>query len=380
MPLFRGIHKSAESPELLLKILTTALNVTPGRGLLISRNLLHPSHKDIEGVFGVNALMAVNKEACRILGRTEAELSHTSWEDFTHPEDLGKDLAELKRVCHKKSADDSYTIPKRYKHPMGHWVSCQLYVHVVREELTDEVTHLIAFIWEIEDSNMATTLKVEYDQKFELLHSEVRQLLSKLDDKVDIEETVLPIDKTWWGKNWWKIASAIGTCLAGFAYFLWEVLQWALPVLVFAGGLQVALADEFNPTPEDNETTWTKWLQRTYFKYPATTHHDWSGKEPDILTPKVVGEVDWWHKSDEGVGQMVRYGRKTKREEVVLILLCPRLSDISIQRKLEQVSGDLDWITLGNGKKPKLIIVDCLNKRVWEETITNLHEAPVQED
>jgi len=57
-------------------------------------------------------ILEVNEELCRILGYERSELLEKTWPEFTHPEDLGADVAQFNRVM--AGEIDGYTLDKRW--------------------------------------------------------------------------------------------------------------------------------------------------------------------------------------------------------------------------------------------------------------------------
>jgi len=70
-----------------------------------------------------NQLWDVNPMFEKLLGRNKEELSKLSWKDYTHPEDLPKDLAQFERFT--SGEIDGYAMEKRYIRPDGSilWVN-----------------------------------------------------------------------------------------------------------------------------------------------------------------------------------------------------------------------------------------------------------------
>ncbi len=70
---------------------------------------------DLDGRF-----IAVNQSLCAILGYTKDELTRLSFDDFTHPDDLGISKIWVKKMINNE--DTTYNIDKRYIHKDGHTV------------------------------------------------------------------------------------------------------------------------------------------------------------------------------------------------------------------------------------------------------------------
>ena len=74
----------------------------------------------------------VNVNLCRMLGYTEAEFLKHTFQEFTHPEDLNKDLLLLKQLL--DGSINTYSIEKRYYHAAGHVIWVLLNVSLIRNE------------------------------------------------------------------------------------------------------------------------------------------------------------------------------------------------------------------------------------------------------
>ncbi|HEX8311835.1 MAG TPA: PAS domain S-box protein, partial [Chthoniobacteraceae bacterium] len=89
--------------------------------------------------------MKVNRALCQMLGYSESDLLARSFQDISYHEDLDVDLENVARLLAGKV--DSYQLEKRYHHALGHVVSAQLNVSLVRDE--DGVP--LQFISQIQD-------------------------------------------------------------------------------------------------------------------------------------------------------------------------------------------------------------------------------------
>lgn len=72
-----------------------------------------------------------NERLCEIFGYTRAELAEKSWADMTHPDDLGKDVAEFERVI--KGESEAYAMQKRFIRKDGRIVDTEIDVRCVRK-------------------------------------------------------------------------------------------------------------------------------------------------------------------------------------------------------------------------------------------------------
>ncbi|WP_158826606.1 sensor histidine kinase [Mucilaginibacter lacusdianchii] len=75
----------------------------------------------------------VNLSLCKMLGYTEQEFLKHTFQDFTHPDDLNKDLQLLQELLDGKV--ESYNMEKRYYHADGYIIWAMLSVSLIRDEL-----------------------------------------------------------------------------------------------------------------------------------------------------------------------------------------------------------------------------------------------------
>lgn len=80
----------------------------------------------LEGQF-----LRVNQALCESLGRTTEELLALDFQQLTHPDDLGTDMAYLNQLV--AGEIPSYRMRKRYLHAHGHYVWSDLSVSLVRD-------------------------------------------------------------------------------------------------------------------------------------------------------------------------------------------------------------------------------------------------------
>ena len=89
--------------------------------------------------------LRVNRSLCEIVGFSEAELLVSDFQELTHSEDLGHDLAEMYRMTAGETLASQ--VEKRYVHQLGHdvWVSNS--ASLVR----DASSRPLHFIFQIQD-------------------------------------------------------------------------------------------------------------------------------------------------------------------------------------------------------------------------------------
>ena len=90
--------------------------------------------------------MRVNASLCEIVGYDEQTLLAKTFQDITHPDDLGADLASVKEMLAGKMR--VYRVEKRYLHREGHVVWVKLTASVVRDA-TGVPLHFVAQIEDI---------------------------------------------------------------------------------------------------------------------------------------------------------------------------------------------------------------------------------------
>ncbi|OIO61200.1 MAG: hypothetical protein AUJ55_00915 [Proteobacteria bacterium CG1_02_64_396] len=72
----------------------------------------------------------VNDRLCQMLGYTAEELTALTWDELTHPDDLGKNLELFQQAL--RGEIDSYSMDKRYLRKNGSTVYTELHVQLVR--------------------------------------------------------------------------------------------------------------------------------------------------------------------------------------------------------------------------------------------------------
>ena len=108
----------------------------------IEIDALHTSEEAFDGTFNQAAVgiahvgldggwLRVNKKLTDILGYTEDELKHLTFQSLTHPNDLGTDLEYLNQVL--EGTIQTYSMEKRYIQKSGDFVWANLTVSLVRK-------------------------------------------------------------------------------------------------------------------------------------------------------------------------------------------------------------------------------------------------------
>ncbi|HEY9096956.1 MAG TPA: PAS domain S-box protein, partial [Hydrogenophaga sp.] len=76
-------------------------------------------------------LLEVNQTFCQLVGYTEEELRHMSFQDITLPQDIGPDLRLLEETLAGRRTH--YSLEKRYRHKDGHIIWGQITVSLIRK-------------------------------------------------------------------------------------------------------------------------------------------------------------------------------------------------------------------------------------------------------
>lgn len=99
----------------------------------------------------------VNDRLCSLLGYPEQELCRLSFQDITHPDDLGRDLEHVARLV--QGLDSRYSMEKRYITKDGATIWARLSVALLREE-GGAPLHFVAVIDDIsEEKHLAERLR-----------------------------------------------------------------------------------------------------------------------------------------------------------------------------------------------------------------------------
>lgn len=130
-------------------------------------------------VGGDGSFLRVNRALCDIVGCEPAELTGTTFQKITHPEDVEADVALLRRL--EAGEIPRYTLEKRYIHKTGRIVPIVLGVSVVRDS-RGKLVHYIAQIQDVSERKRA-------EQEAQFL-AETGPVLA---DTLDLRETLSKI-------------------------------------------------------------------------------------------------------------------------------------------------------------------------------------------
>ena len=126
------------------------------------------------------AFLKVNQALCEYLGYLESELLTRTFQEITHPEDLGKDLAYAQQLLAGELR--TYQMEKRYIHRSGQIVWALLSVSLVRAEplaagKPGQPLHFIAQVTNITERKRA-------EAELRLSEEKYRRLAAELDERV----------------------------------------------------------------------------------------------------------------------------------------------------------------------------------------------------
>lgn len=107
------------------------------------------AHVGLDGTW-----LRVNRRLCELLGYTEAELMARTFQSITHPDDLGADLGNVRRLLAGEVA--SYAMEKRYRRGDGSTVWANLTVSLARDA-AGAPGHFISVVEDISARKAAET-------------------------------------------------------------------------------------------------------------------------------------------------------------------------------------------------------------------------------
>lgn len=152
-------------------------------------NIFNKAHFSIALVNDRGIPFHVNQQFCDLLGYSEEKLTKMHFSEFTHPDDIEKDIANYDKLL--RNEIDSYTIDKRYITKNGKIKHVKLNVTLVNEGLND--VYALALI---EDTTQAELMRQKKKQSEEKV-KEMNERFAEISDisgigtwEVDIEEAV----------------------------------------------------------------------------------------------------------------------------------------------------------------------------------------------
>ncbi|WP_188703405.1 PAS domain S-box protein [Silvimonas iriomotensis] len=133
----------------------------------------------------------VNQQLCQMLGYTEAELLHKTFQEITHPDDLAGDLELVGKVL--AGEINSYTLEKRYLHANGAVVWVLLTVSLFYDEF-DKSRSFIAIINDITQrkqmENELLSLQADLELRVQTRTQELSSALAQLREEMGLREAM----------------------------------------------------------------------------------------------------------------------------------------------------------------------------------------------
>ena len=93
-----------------------------------------------------------NKKLSEIVGYGQAELMSMTFQDITHPDDLNEDLLYLQELL--SGTRTSYSMEKRYRHKLGHYLWVRLTVTLVKD-LLKQPRYFVSLVQDISAEKQA---------------------------------------------------------------------------------------------------------------------------------------------------------------------------------------------------------------------------------
>ncbi|WP_197508845.1 PAS domain S-box protein [Hydrogenophaga crassostreae] len=112
----------------------------------MARNTFEHAAAGITHVGLQGQLLDVNQTFCNLVGYTEDELEHLTFQDITHPDDVGPDVNYIGEALAGRRSH--YALEKRYIHKDGHLIWAQLTVALMRKP-SGEPDYFISVVQDI---------------------------------------------------------------------------------------------------------------------------------------------------------------------------------------------------------------------------------------
>lgn len=132
------------------------------------------AHISMEGRF-----LRINKKFCKIVGYSVEEMLAKSFQDITHPDDLGNDLVLFQQVLDGVRAN--YSLDKRYIHKKGEVIWINLTTGLLRDEAGNP-TYFVSVVKDISLRKQAELKLIGYQNR-------LKALRSQLSNAEDVERT-----------------------------------------------------------------------------------------------------------------------------------------------------------------------------------------------
>lgn len=157
--------------------------------------------------------MKVNKALCDMVGYTEEEMTQLTFQQITHPDDMGKDEEFLRQMNQYEL--NYYRAEKRYFHKQGHTVWINLNVAIIRDN-AGKPTLFVSQIEDISEKKKITEQLMESEHKLRLFveHSPAALAMFDMDMNYVITSKRWVTDyklygKDLIGKNHYEIFSSV---------------------------------------------------------------------------------------------------------------------------------------------------------------------------
>jgi two-component system, cell cycle sensor histidine kinase and response regulator CckA len=111
---------------------------------------------------GTKRWLQVNDRLCQTLGYSREELTRMTWAELTHPEDLGKDVAEFERVLRGES--EGYSMDKRFVCKDGAVVFTVVDIKCTRNA-DGTVAYIVAMVQDISERKRAQEALLQSEQR-----------------------------------------------------------------------------------------------------------------------------------------------------------------------------------------------------------------------
>jgi diguanylate cyclase (GGDEF)-like protein/PAS domain S-box-containing protein len=119
--------------------------------------------------------LKVNRELCRILGYSDAELLASDFHRVTHPDDLQNDLAQLNELLEGRRAN--YNMEKRFLHKNGSVVWTLLSVSMIRDQ-AGALRYFVSQIQDITERKQTEAELMAHRSQLEIANISLRALAS----------------------------------------------------------------------------------------------------------------------------------------------------------------------------------------------------------
>ncbi|MGB3768539.1 MAG: PAS domain S-box protein [Phormidesmis sp.] len=125
--------------------------------------------------------LKVNKALVRMLGYSNDELLSTNFQAITHPDDLGADLALMDEL----TSDERrfYRLEKRYYHKLGHVVSVELSVALLRDS-KDSPLYFVAHVQDVSQQKRANVSLIAATQAAEAANEAKSEFLAMMSHEI----------------------------------------------------------------------------------------------------------------------------------------------------------------------------------------------------